>query len=157
MREWLKRRNTHGASALLLKELALEDELEYKMCLRMTPRKFEELLNMVHDKIEQDPFMRDVIKPRVKLEITLNFLATGNSYRSLSHFFKASRPAFSKLVPEVCDAISEVLGGSIKVPSRDEWNTVAEGFKEHWYFPNCCGAIDGKHVLVKALPNSGSV
>ncbi|XP_072379312.1 nuclear receptor-binding protein homolog isoform X2 [Diabrotica undecimpunctata] len=43
-----------------------------------------------------------------------------------------------------------------EVPFRGEWNTVAEGFKERWNFPNCCGAIDGKHALIKAPPNSGS-
>lgn len=116
VRGWLGRRDTHGASALLLRELATEDIQEYQVCLRMTPVDFEKLLELVTPKIKrEDTLMRDAILPRVKLEVTLNFLATGNSYRSLSHFFRVSTPAISKFIPEVCDAIVEVLGDLIRV------------------------------------------
>lgn len=43
-----------------------------------------------------------------------------------------------------------------QVPSGDEWKSVAGGFDKHWNFPNCCGAIDGKHILIRAPPNGGS-
>jgi hypothetical protein len=37
VRDWIGRRDSRGASTLLLKELAAEDVNEYKICLRMTP------------------------------------------------------------------------------------------------------------------------
>lgn len=40
--------------------------------------------------------------------------------------------------------------------THEEWNTTINGFNEKWNFPSCCGAIDGKHVLIEAPPNSGS-
>ncbi|PIK56885.1 putative nuclease HARBI1 [Apostichopus japonicus] len=43
------------------------------------------------------------------------------------------------------------------VPKRKDWETTAEGFINRWQFPNCIGAIDGKHVVIQAPPNSGSV
>lgn len=42
------------------------------------------------------------------------------------------------------------------VPTTDDWRSIAEGFEERWNFPLCCGAVDGKHVVMKAPPNSGS-
>lgn len=38
----------------------------------------------------------------------------------------------------------------------EEWNIIEKGFQFRWNFPGCYGAIDGKHVVMKAPPNSGS-
>lgn len=115
-REWLKRREERGASSNLLRELEVEDAKEYQMCLRMTPANFEKLLELVTPKIRRiDTSMRDAIPAKVKLQITLNFLATGNSYRTLQHLFRVSKPAISLFIPEVCDAIYTMLTEYIKV------------------------------------------
>ena len=37
-----------------------------------------------------------------------------------------------------------------------EWKKVAEGFWNRWDFPNCIGCLDGKHVLIRPPPNTGS-
>ena len=88
MRKWIRRRETREASVLLLKELPVEDPQEYRLCLRLTPESFETLLNLIAPVIlRTDTKLRDVIPARVKVELTLNFLATGNSYRTLQHFF----------------------------------------------------------------------
>ena len=116
VRNWILRRDELGASANLLRELALEDPEEYKMCLRMTPASFKTLLNLIAPHIQKmDTSMRDAIAARVKLQITLNFMATGNSYRSLQHLFRVSKPAISNFIPEVCQAIKEALNEYLKV------------------------------------------
>jgi hypothetical protein len=117
VREWIKRRTVLGASENLLTELPLEDPEEYSLCLRMTTENFEKLLNLVSPTIQkQDTILRDALPARIKLQITLNYLATGNnSYRTLQHFFRVSIPTISKFLPEVCDAIYQALEQYIKV------------------------------------------
>jgi hypothetical protein len=39
--------------------------------------------------------------------------------------------------------------------SQEEWETTSNGFHNKWNFPLCCGAIEGKHVLINA-PGEGS-
>jgi len=62
-----------------------------------------------------DILMRDAIPSRIKLEVTLSFLAKGNSYRNLQHLFRVSNAAITKFIPEVCDSIYLKLGDHIKV------------------------------------------
>ena len=46
----------------------------------------------------------------------------------------------------------------LKMPStEEEWRVVARNFREKWNYPHCIGAIDGKHCVIKAPINSGSL
>lgn len=38
-----------------------------------------------------------------------------------------------------------------------EWEAIASDFEEKWNFPHCLGAIDGKHVVLRAPGKSGSL
>ena len=40
--------------------------------------------------------------------------------------------------------------------TAEDWRTVSTEFWKHWQFPNCLGALDGKHVAIKKPPKSGS-
>jgi len=41
-------------------------------------------------------------------------------------------------------------------PTRTTRSQIVDDFWDLWNFPNCIGAIDGKHVKVQAPPNSDS-
>lgn len=41
-------------------------------------------------------------------------------------------------------------------PITSTWADVEKEFSSKWNFPNCIGAIDGKHVNIRAPPHSGS-
>lgn len=45
----------------------------------------------------------------------------------------------------------------MKEPTKDEWRRIAEGFEKFTNFPNCIGAIDGKHIRIMKPIESGSL
>lgn len=115
-RKWITRRNEYGASATLLKELAGEDKVEYFSALRMSEESFSYLLSKVEPMLtKKDTVMRCALAPKLKLHVVLYYLATGNSFRSLSHFFRVSKASISVMLPEVCEAIYQALKDFIQV------------------------------------------
>ena len=41
-------------------------------------------------------------------------------------------------------------------PKARDWKRIADGFYSRWNFPNCLGALDGKHIVMQVPPKSGS-
>lgn len=116
VREWIGRRGTFGASATLMKELATEDPRSYCNIMRLTVAKFNELLDLVTPLIKKsDTFMREAIPCRTKLEITLRYIASGDSLKSLQYLFRIPHNTISKFLPVVLRAIYQVLETFMKL------------------------------------------
>lgn len=76
---------------------------------------------------------------------------------SLAFSYRLGRTTVTRSVHMVCAAIEKVMMEQfLPRPTQDSWKEVARGFWEKWNFPNCLGAIDGKHITVQAPPLSGS-
>ena len=61
------------------------------------------------------------------------------------------------IVNEVCAAIwNSLLADYMPRPDAAEWRKIAAEFG-HLAFPNCLGAMEGKHVVIEAPPSSGSL
>jgi len=106
----------------LLNELREDDELIFELrgsfhnFLRMSSSDFEYISCKIEPIIKKsDTFMRQAIPVQERLAVTLRFLATGDSYMSLSYLFKMSKQSILEMVPEVCTAIIDVLKEFIKV------------------------------------------
>jgi hypothetical protein len=115
VRSWIEKRTTLGGG-MLLRELAIEDPKAYTNALRMSVDLFNELLTMIEPRIKKsDTVMREALNPRLKLEVTLRYLATGDSFKSLSLLFRVPTSTISTFLPDVLQAIHEALSHCIKV------------------------------------------
>ncbi|XP_046407720.1 uncharacterized protein LOC124172320 [Ischnura elegans] len=140
------------------RELASEDRDASKNFLRMTEEQFFEILSMVRDDIQkQGTGMRESISPKKRLSLTLRFLATGETYRSMM-YDRIHHSTMGGIIPEVCESIYRNLKGKyLKVPqTRKEWEDIANEFETIWNFPMCLGAIDGKHIAFSPPASAGS-
>lgn len=76
----------------------------------------------------------------------------------MSFDFRIGYSTAQTIVHETCKAIWEVLGPIVMpIPTEEMWMAIENDFKNKWDFPNCIGAIDGKHVNIRAPYNSGSL
>ena len=102
--------------------------------------------------------MRTPIRVEEKLAVTIRFLATGETYSSLSFLFRIHRSTISKFVPEVCWYIYMLFREEFcSIPkTAEEWTTLADEGYARWQFPNTLAAIDGKHVALNCPDDTGS-
>ena len=93
-----------------------------------------------------------------RLALTLRFLATGETFQSLSFQSRIPLNAVSYIVKGCCKAIVQRMASNfIKAPSTEaECLDISKRFEEKWNFPRAFGAIDGKHVRTQKPKNSGS-
>lgn len=111
---------SHTGGDRLLKGLIADDQLtcggHLKNFLRMSSTDFEILLNKIGPIVsKQDTNWRHAISVQECLLITIRFLVTGDSYHSMMYLFKISKQVISLIIPEVCDALCQVLEDQVKV------------------------------------------
>ena len=126
---------------------------------RMSPERMEHLLQLVAPLItKKDTNCRNAIPADERLMLTLLYLASGNSQVSLSYLFRMGKKTVSRVVSETSKAIYLVLKDRyFSSPSGpQQWKKISKEFEEIWQFPHVIGAIDGKHIRIKALHRSGT-
>ncbi|XP_050676175.1 uncharacterized protein LOC126973086 isoform X1 [Leptidea sinapis] len=126
---------------------------------RMDYEKFQALLNICRPYIEkQRTNFRNPIEADQRLSLCLRFLITGSSFKSLGYSYRMGFSTVRSIVHETRRVIWNALRPSVMPkPTREKWTRIAMEFDEKWNFPNCIGAIDGKHFKIKAPRNSGSL
>ena len=85
---------------------------------------FQELLHRLDPRFERkDTWCRKALVPGLKLAITLRYLATGDSYKSLMYSFRVAHNTISSIIVEVCEAILAEYADEdevISIPSTPE-------------------------------------
>eukprot|EP00794_Sanderia_malayensis_P010419 gene10419-11510_t len=116
---WILRRDTLGVHENLVCELAAEDPKRFRRYHRVNREGFDEILAMISPLIiKEDTCLRMAIKPSERLSVTLRFLATGETFRSLSFQYRIEERTISAIVEETCQALHVALKEKyLKTPS----------------------------------------
>uniref|UniRef100_A0A3P9L215 DDE Tnp4 domain-containing protein n=1 Tax=Oryzias latipes TaxID=8090 RepID=A0A3P9L215_ORYLA len=115
----------------------------------MSVSEFENLLQQLAPSLtKEQTHYHKLIDPEQRLAVSLGTCTT------------LLRPAFD-LVCQLwlrCDALWHCLRDEhLPVPTEEMWRSTARRFHERWNFPDCLGAMDGKHIFIQAPANSGSL
>ncbi|RVE51175.1 hypothetical protein evm_004140 [Chilo suppressalis] len=137
----------------------LQDEERFYMYFRMSIQCFNELYDMLNNYIQKaDTNFRRAISAKERLVIFLRFIATGDNYKTIAYSYRIGYSTVAKIIKEVSQAVWSVLQPiCMPLPTETTWKECEQEFRVRWGFPNCIGAIDGKHVYIKCPKNSGSL
>jgi hypothetical protein len=94
----------------------------------------------------------------IYLCVFCRYLATGDTFQTIAFSYHVGRSTVGEVVQKTCVAIWDALVlECMPVPDQNMWKSIEAQFKEKWNFPNCIGGLDGKHVVMQAPANSGSL
>ncbi|XP_025201650.1 uncharacterized protein LOC112599113 [Melanaphis sacchari] len=126
---------------------------------RMSVSSFDELLETLRPHIRKSITKFCIpICAEERLTITLRYLSTGTCFVALKFDFRVERSTIGIIVKDTCQALWTVLQPKeMPVLTMNDWQDISNVFYLKTNFPNCLGAIDGKHIRCKNPSNSGSL
>ena len=105
-RKWIKRREEKGYFCNIVKELRTEDLSGYREMMRMNYNQFLTILRVLEPHISKKQVIgghKTIAAER--LTLTIRFLASGETFRSLCFQFRMGRATISSIVREVCQVV----------------------------------------------------
>ncbi|XP_063219239.1 uncharacterized protein LOC134531043 [Bacillus rossius redtenbacheri] len=155
-----RRREDEGCYSVLILRHLIDNETKFREYFRVSTEIFDTILGFVKEDITrlQCNRVKRPISAEQKLCLTLRFMATGESFRSLAFQFRICPSWVSIIIKETLQSIcSKMLNSSIPSPDQDVLKRSSIGFHRKWNYPNCCGSIDGKHIRIIKPKHSGSL
>ncbi|CAJ0953206.1 unnamed protein product [Ranitomeya imitator] len=124
-------RESRGAYHCLFGELN-ENQEKYFEYTRMSQNSFRYLLRLVEGTISrQDTQLRKSISPEEHLLVTLRFLATGETLRSLHFQFRIGVSTLSGIIADTCRALWDNLREEfLPIPTTELWQANAQKFEQ---------------------------
>lgn len=136
-----------------------DDQEKFIKYFRMSIPKFLNLLEILGTDIQRhNSKWRRTVSPEERLAVTLRYLATGDSQISLSFSYRLAPSTVNSIIFATLETIwRKMAKQEMPHPNSEMWEKIAKDFYLLWQFPNCIGAIDGKHVQIQAPKGSGSL
>ena len=93
----------------------------------------------------------------MKCLFDLQVFSDRDSYFTIGSSYRISKTAVSRIVPETCKALWDVLQPEmLPQPDQITRKKIASDFDRLWQFSHCVGALDGKHITTQAPNKTGS-
>ncbi|XP_071572651.1 uncharacterized protein [Temnothorax nylanderi] len=133
-----------------------EDPVMFFKYTRMNVSTFYKLVDLLRPHVQKNNWR--ALPAEQRILIMLRYLATGDQISSIAFAHRIGESTAYNIIKETCRITVKVLSLIyLKSPTEEKWKEIVAGFLNRWNFPNCLGAIDGKHFTIKAPPNSGSL
>lgn len=143
----MKDRIETGQFGYIFNEIAYTDPKKFFNYMRMPLVTFNEIFQLVEPKITKIDYITPTVPAKARLSLTIRYLASGCSQKSVAFNYKISPEITSNIIAETCKAIYDSLKTRVFPQYTTEyWNGVSADFEKKWNYPNCLGAVDGKHV-----------
>ena len=124
-------RFTHGAYSSTFLIARENDRHIFFKYIRMSPERFDHLLELVRPKIEKQYKVCAPIPAEERLAVTLRYIASGDSKQSISFQYKMGKSTINGIIDEVCDALWSALASYVKAPSTlNDWENIIKDFEE---------------------------
>ncbi|GAB0091236.1 hypothetical protein DMENIID0001_060540 [Sergentomyia squamirostris] len=147
VRPIISKRHEKGFLQNFIREIKYDDPEWFFEYTRMELNQFEWILRKVSPYLEKRHLLREPIPPELKLFVTLRYLSAGNSMFTLASEYRIGVSTVRRIIPEVCKVLWDVLyQDAFPELTAEYWLSVSS----HFNFPHACGAIDGKHIRIKA-------
>ncbi len=140
-------------------ELRIENPAAFQNFVRCKPAIFQEMVDRLTPLIcKLDSNYRKALDPGLKVAITLRYMATGDSSKSLQYGFRVAYNTICVLIADVSYAIVDAYHEEVIVTptTPDDWMVIANTYSHKWQYHHCLGEIDGKHVAIRKPMNAGS-
>ena len=130
----------------------------FRQQLRMNRETFDELLDILRDRIQrQDSRFRNCIPAEKVLAIGLHRLAHGIPYHVLGTSLNVGKSTAIEATQDVVGALYELRNEHIHFPETEEESLKSIAtFRDLSRLPNIVGAIDGTHVRIIAPINNAA-
>ncbi|KAH7974137.1 hypothetical protein HPB49_010380 [Dermacentor silvarum] len=151
-------RKTEGRYHTAMQRMRDGDHEFFFKYYRMKHGMFDLLLSYVTEDLTRRLVIREPIAPAERLVIALSYLASGKDIKHVAMAYRVAIETALLSIHVSCRAIWVRLKDDfMKVPTEVEWVHIADGFAKTWQFPNCLGAVDGKHIAITQPAKSGSL
>lgn len=89
---------------------------------------------------------------------SFRYLAIGCSLGTLSYDYRIGKSTVATIIPHVCETIWKKLRPIVmSEPTKEKWYEISTIFEKNSKFPNCLGALDGKHIRLIQPEHTGSM